>query len=143
MTLAGPLLVFVGGTVGTASRYVLTTVTPQWFGMPFATLGINVVGALLLGLLLELLALRGPDRGRLRAVRLLLGTGFLGGFTTYSALAVDTDDLLRSGQILAAAAYAVITVVLGVVGAIAGMALAHRLAGEPGPGDEPRDAATA
>ena len=58
-----------------------------------ATLGINVVGAFLLGTLLELLADRSIDAGGSRRIRLTPGTGVLGGFTTYSALAADTATL--------------------------------------------------
>ncbi|MCW2804792.1 MAG: fluoride exporter [Propionibacteriaceae bacterium] len=120
-------LVFIGGAAGTLSRYGLTLLTHDWSGVPVITCGINASGALLLGLLLEVLALGGPDRGRRRLLRLLLGTGFLGGFTTYSALAVDADVLIRDGRVLAASAYALGTLALGLVGAATGMLLARRL----------------
>jgi CrcB protein len=120
-------LVFIGGAAGTLSRYGLTLLIPDWSGVPVATCGINAAGAFLLGLLLEVLALGGPDRGRRRLLRLLLGTGFLGGFTTYSALAVDTDVLISDGRVLAASAYALGTLALGLVGAATGMLLARRL----------------
>lgn len=128
--LSGPsglALVFAGGTAGTAARYGLAEVIPRGLGMPLATVAVNLTGALLLGLLLEIVARRGPDRRMLGALRLLLGTGFLGGFTTYSALAVDTDTLIRGGRLVTAMAYAGGTVVLGVVAALIGMALARRL----------------
>ena len=80
---------------------------------PAATFSVNVVGALLLGVLIEALSRRGPDVGVRQRLRLFLGTGFLGAFTTYSTLAVDTDLLLRDGYASVAVLYAVGTVVVG------------------------------
>lgn len=123
-------LVIIGGALGTAARYLITALLPPPSPVPWAVLGINVLGALLLGVLLETLALRGADAGRRRALRLLLGTGVLGGFTTYSALAVDTVTL-GMHHVLTAAAYAVGSAVLGVVAAATGIALARRLGTGP------------
>jgi CrcB protein len=113
LTLTGVALVFVGGVLGTASRYGVGEAVAPWGPWPAATFGVNVVGAFLLGVLLEALARRGPDVGVGQRLRLLLGTGFLGAFTTYSTLAVDTDLLLRDGYASAAVGYAVGTVVVG------------------------------
>ena len=89
-----------------------------------ATLGINVVGALLLGALLELLADRSIDAGWSRRIRLALGTGVLGGFTTYSALATDTATLAANhpGR---AIGYALGTVVIGAAASIVGIWLSR------------------
>nr|WP_275588436.1 CrcB family protein [Microlunatus panaciterrae] len=123
--------VAVGGALGTATRYLATgaLATGPLGDVPqlWATLPINVLGALLLGVLLEELAGRGPDHGRRRALRLLLGTGFLGGFTTYSTLAVDTDQLLHRGLAGAAVGYGLGTLLLGAVASMAGIALATRV----------------
>ena len=121
LTPSAITLVFAGGTLGVLARAGLDHAFPTRSGFPATTFAINVVGALALAILIEALALRGPDAGSRRAFRLLLGTGLLGGFTTYSALAVQTDALLRSGQIATAAAYAVGTVVLGLAASIAGI----------------------
>lgn len=125
-------MVFLGGAGGTVLRYGLTASLPRWSGVPVATLGINVVGSFLLGLLLEQLTRRGLDRGRRRAVRLFLGPGLLGGFTTYSALAVDTDTLLRDGRVVLAVTYAVLTVLLGLLAAWTGIRLGRLGAGRAG-----------
>lgn len=117
------LLVLIGGTVGTAAREGLSLAIPSVGGIPVAVFAINIVGALFLGTLLEALARRGPDLGRRRALRLLLGTGFAGGFTTYSALAVDTGLLLTGGEVPAGALYALGTVVVGALATVAGIAL--------------------
>lgn len=124
------LYVAVGGVIGTAARVVLDAAIPDVAGIPAGILVINLTGAFLLGLLLEVLARRGPDTGARRNVRLLCGTGILGGFTTYSALAVDTAVLLQTGQAATAVVYGVGTVVVGAASSLAGMMLGRRL---PGP----------
>jgi len=117
-------LVAVGGTVGTAIRELLALGVPQIDDITVAIIAINVVGALALGVLLETLASAGPDHGRRRIVRLLVGTGVLGGFTTYSTLATDTGILLAHGRTSAAIVYAVMTVLLGAAATFCGIALA-------------------
>lgn len=117
-------LVAAGGAVGTGLRYLITLLAPRWAGVPVATLGINVVGAFLLGVLLELLAERSIDAGWSRRIRLAVGTGGLGGFTTYSALATDTAALAAAhpGR---AAGYALVTVVAGAFASVGGIWLSR------------------
>ncbi len=116
-------LVFAGGMLGTLARYVLTLAIPPAGAVPVATVVINVVGAFGLGWLVEALVRRGDDSGARRALRLFAGTGILGGFTTYSALAVDTDGLLVASQVGAGVLYAVLTVVVGAAASLAGIAI--------------------
>ena len=118
-------LVGVGGAAGTGLRYWISAVVPHWLGVPVATLGINVAGAFLLGILLELLAGSGHDSGWSRRIRLAVGTGGLGGFTTYSALATDTVSLAAThpGR---AAGYALATVIIGAVASLTGIWLSRR-----------------
>lgn len=118
--------VFVGGTIGTGVREALSLVLPAPTSFPIVIFGINVAGAFLLGLLLEALLRRGPDGGRRRVLRLLLGTGVLGGFTTYSALADDTALLLGGSDAGTAILYAAATVGVGALASWAGIALAAR-----------------
>jgi len=122
LTPSAIALVFAGGALGVLARASLDRLFPAGTGFPATTFVINLVGALALAVLIEILALRGPDAGHRRALRLLLGTGVLGGFTTYSALAVQTDALLRSGQAVTALVYAAGTVALGLAASIAGIA---------------------
>lgn len=123
-------LVAVGGVFGTAAREALALALPLRVpaagGFPLAILLINVGGAFLLGLLLEALTRRGPDSGWRRTLRLLLGTGFLGGFTTYSALAADTALLLGdpvAGHVGVAVGYALGSVLAGAIATWAGIAV--------------------
>lgn len=126
-------IVALGGVVGTAGRAALETAAPAAPGaVPWTTLGINVVGSFLLGILLEVLARRGPDEGRRRTLRLLCGTGILGGFTTYSTFAAETEALLSDGAALTGVGYAVASVVIGVCSAVVGIVVAKRLGGEGG-----------
>lgn len=127
-------LVFLGGALGTTARYLISSAIPPWLGLPLGTFLINVVGAFVLGVLLEALALRGPDEGVLRNLRLFIGTGILGGFTTYSAFAVDTDGLLTSNNLTGSIIYAVATIVIGALASLAGIALAAWRHGPTGPG---------
>lgn len=131
LTPANLAVVFVGGTLGTAAREGLGLALPTASGVPWAVLTANLVGAFALGLLLEALADRGGDHGIRRTLRLLLGTGFLGGFTTYSALAAGTAQLFGAGDGWLAASYALGTVVVGLGATVAGILLAPRMRTEP------------
>lgn len=122
------LLVFAGGSIGAATRYLLTLSVPPVGGVPLITLLINVTGAFVLGWLLQRLALRGPDEGSRRDLRLFVGTGILGGYTTYSSLAVDTDGLIAAQSVGLSILYAVATIVVGAAASVAGIALASAIA---------------
>lgn len=118
------LLVFAGGVLGTGLREAVVLLD-LGEGIPWGVLAVNLLGAFLLGALVRGLAAR-DETPRRRAVRLLAGTGVLGGFTTYSALATDTLLLLEDEPVLGVA-YGVATVVLGLACAVAGWALAAAL----------------
>jgi len=120
-------LVLVGGTLGTAAREALTLGFGPIGTFPATILAINIVGALLLGMLLESLTHRGEDTGRRLSVRLIAGTGFLGGFTTYSALATDTGLLAIAGSPALALVNSMGTLVVGAVATWAGVVIADRL----------------
>lgn len=115
--------VAAGGAVGTGLRQTLTLLIPTVAGFPIGTLIINTTGALLLGVLLTVLTRRGPDEGRRRALRLLFGTGLLGGFTTYSTLSVETATLFAGGNPAQSVLYALGTLLLGGLASWAGILL--------------------
>lgn len=120
-------LVFVGGVGGTLARYGLEVAipfrSPDW---PVATFMVNLLGAFVLGLVLENLMRRGPDVGARRRVRLLAGTGFCGAFTTYSTFALEAVLLSRDGHWTTALAYTMSTVVFGALSAWAGIVVGAR-----------------
>ena len=121
-------LVLIGGAAGTAARASLENwLPPSASGVPWTTLTINLTGSFILGLLLETLSRAGADRGVLRGARLTVGTGFLGGFTTYSTFVVETADRLRGGNGLVAVAYLVVSVVACLAAAALGISIAARL----------------
>lgn len=114
MTLRRVLLVAAGGTLGTAARLALGLLLPD-DGFPISILIANILGALLIGVL----AARLPSSSE---VRLLLGTGVLGGFTTYSAFMTGTLALWADAPALGAA-YAVGSLALGLAAAALGLRL--------------------
>lgn len=118
---------FLGGAVGTAARaaFLAIPVSSTW---PVAVLAVNVGGSFLLGALLEVLS-RAPSSERGTALRLLFGTGLLGGFTTYSALALDAIRLGIEGDWMPAVAYPLASVLLGLAAAGLGVVAAHAVTG--------------
>jgi CrcB protein len=124
-TLANVGLVFLGGGIGSALRYgvgyaAVAIVGP---GFPAGTLAVNVSGCVAIGVLVEWLALRDP--GIDMSVKLFLTTGLLGGFTTFSAFALDTAALWLRGESVVTVLYVVASVALSIAGLFAGMALAR------------------
>ena len=121
-------LVALGGAAGSLARHGVELLLGTSDGLPVGTLTVNLVGAFALGALLEGLATRGSDAGHRRTARLLVGTGFLGGFTTYSALAVESDALVRDGRVGLALGYVLATVVVGLIASVAGILTARAAA---------------
>jgi fluoride exporter len=119
-------VVTLGGAIGTALRYGVGQWMPATTGFPWSTFAVNLVGAFMLGALLEVLTRAGPDDGRRRQLRLLLGTGFCGGLTTYSTFAVEADLLGRSHRDGLAVTYALVSIVAGIAVTALGIALAAR-----------------
>jgi CrcB protein len=115
------LVVIAGGVFGALARYGLSAVIPAPGGWPLPTLIINLTGAFLLGVLLEALVRRGPDAGRRRVVRLVAGTGFIGAFTTYSTLALETNALFTGGRTADALIYVAATLIGGAIATVAGI----------------------
>lgn len=118
MTLRRLLLVALGGTVGTAARLAIALLIPDAGGFPIAILAVNLIGALLIGIL----AARLPGSSD---TRVFLGTGILGGFTTYSAFAVGAVQLWAQSPLLAGL-YVILTLTLGVAAAVLGTRVGRR-----------------
>jgi CrcB protein len=117
--------VFVGGGLGTLARYVLAAHHPADVGaFPWVTLLVNLSGSLAIGLLVpvtEHVSHRAPS------LRPLLVIGFLGGWTTYSTLAVDATLLLQHGDVFTSVAYLAATVAGGLGLVVAGHAATRKL----------------
>jgi CrcB protein len=126
-TLALLGLVVLGGALGAAGRAALVLpIRPDApaLALPMTTLAINVAGSLLLGVVVGVLGSGSP---RLRA---FLGTGILGGFTTYSAFAVHVVRV-ADGRATMALVLAVASLLLGVAAALAGLLIGRRYARDP------------
>lgn len=107
------LAVAAGGALGAAARYGVGLLWPwQPPALPWATLSVNLVGCALIGVVLVVLTEAVTAPGWMRP---FLATGVLGGFTTYSAFAVETVRLTDRGQAGLALAYVAVSVVAGLV----------------------------
>ena len=120
------LAIAVGGSVGAISRHWLSVSTTQWLGMafPYGTLAVNLLGSLLMGFLSVVLVYRLQVSEELR---LGLISGFLGSFTTFSTFAIDTIELGMDDSLAKAFVYVLLSVVLCVLGALAGLLAAKQL----------------
>jgi CrcB protein len=92
------MTVAAGGALGASLRYVIAALTHEIFGhnFPYGTLMVNILGSLIIGYLLVLIP---THESEVPFLRLLLITGVLGGFTTYSAFSVETLELVQDGHL--------------------------------------------
>ena len=121
------LLVAVGGGLGTALRYGVGrwAIALMGPGFPFGTFAVNIIGGFAMGLLAGWLA-RFSDGGE--ELRLLLGVGVLGGFTTFSAFSLEVYNMITRAEVALAAAYAMSSVAGSVLAVLAGVWLMRSLA---------------
>jgi CrcB protein len=108
-------VIAAGGAIGAAARHLATT---QSGGFPWSTFWVNVSGCLLIGVLIVLVTEVWTAH---RLVRPFLGTGVLGGYTTFSAYSVETIGLIAEGRAGIAAAYAVGTLAAALAAVVVGM----------------------
>ncbi len=114
----------LGGAVGALARHLVTQQMGHWLGLgfPWGTFTVNIMGSFVLGALAEMLALAADEAPMLRAVLIV---GVLGSFTTFSTFSLDAVLLSQRGRPDLAAVYVAASVVLAVLGLIAGLRLAR------------------
>ena len=126
------LLVGFGGALGSMARYGVGLAVarvvpgaawpqPNW---PWATMTVNVVGGLLMGLLVGWLSARAGAEGE--TLRVFAAVGVLGGFTTFSAFSLEVVLMIERRQYAAAVAYVVASVVVSAVALMIGLMIARR-----------------
>ena len=123
----GILAVFIGGGAGSVSRYLLGRFINDHGNIlfPLGTLAVNITGCLIIGFLFSLFGkVLVPSE-----TRLLLITGFLGGFTTFSSFGLETVNLLKENGTVPALLNISLNVIIGLVFVLVGMALAGLLLG--------------
>lgn len=118
MTMPLVAAIFIGGGLGSVARHYAVLAAARLFGeaFPYGTLFVNVLGSLLIGVVIELGALKWQVSPEMRA---LIVTGFLGGFTTFSAFSLDVLKLAETGQGITAAAYIAASVFLSLLAVFA------------------------
>lgn len=114
--------VMAGGAIGAALRYLIGTALAAWSaaGWPWGTFAVNLAGGFAMGLLAALVLKGSAGEG----LRLFVGVGILGGFTTFSAFSLEAFQMVSRGQAGLAALYAIASV----IGAIAMLAAGYGMA---------------
>lgn len=118
------IIVMLGGGFGAGLRHGLNMAasrSPALAGWPWSTFAANVAGGLLMGALMGWLTHSG--RGNDHDLRLLLGVGLLGGFTTFSAFSMEMALMVQRGEIWQSAVYAMLSVGLALGAVFAGLAI--------------------
>lgn len=124
-------VVAVGGAVGAAARYGVSTVATYRTGeFPWGTFAVNVTGCLLIGVLMVLVLDVWPAH---RYLRPFAGVGVLGGYTTFSTYALESRDLLASGEVMTAMTYALGSVLAGSAAAALGIVVTRAVVERPVP----------
>lgn len=123
----GLVIIFLGGGAGAVCRHLAGVVGIRLFGsgFPVGTVFVNIFGSLLMGLLIGWLVRRGATSNE---IRLLLATGFLGGFTTFSAFSLDFANLWSKGEAGIALFYAGLSVLGALMAVFLGLWLVRQLA---------------
>ncbi|MDX2265984.1 MAG: fluoride efflux transporter CrcB [Hyphomicrobiales bacterium] len=118
-------LAALGGAIGSAARFMLVTATAKAFGgaFPVGTLLVNVVGCFAMGLVVEAIARKGGSR----EAAVFFATGVLGGFTTFSAFALDYTVLMSREAAGAAHLYVLASVLASLIAIYGGLALGRSL----------------
>lgn len=127
MSLVPLFLVAIGGALGSVCRYLVGVGAGRLLGagFPFGTIIVNIVGSFIMGLFIELLALKFDGS---EPLRLFVAVGILGGFTTLSSFSLDTIVLFERGAVAAAAVYVGASIALSLAALVAGLHLVRAFA---------------
>jgi CrcB protein len=114
------LLIGIGGAIGSIARYIIARLVDGRLNslLPYGTLAVNVLGSFLLGMI-YMLALR--KAGLTENGRLFLGVGFCGGFTTFSAFALENFNLMQQKLVGISVLYISVSVAAGILALAAGV----------------------
>lgn len=120
------LAIALGGAIGAVARHVLAGAITRWFGsgFPLGIMVVNILGSFLMGVLITALATRFEASPEMRG---FLAVGLLGGFTTFSTFSLETVLLMERGEFIQVALYILGSVLLAVLGLMAGMWFARTL----------------
>ncbi|OSP53455.1 fluoride efflux transporter CrcB [Pseudoruegeria sp. SK021] len=120
------LLTAIGGAFGSVGRYLVGLYTNKLWGdgFPWGTIAVNIIGSFLIGLAVEAVTRTFSNSAE---VRVLVITGFLGGFTTFSSFSIETMKMLERGELFQAGYYLGSTLVFGVIAVFCGLSLGKAL----------------
>ncbi|HET7119532.1 MAG TPA: fluoride efflux transporter CrcB [Hanamia sp.] len=113
------IYVIIGSSIGGAARYLSQEFVQKNFPsyIPFGTLSVNIVGSFIIGIIYAL-----AEKSKISAeVRILIATGFCGGFTTFSSFAFENIKLLQDGEFFNTALYVVLSLAIGFVAVYLGI----------------------
>ena len=114
------ILVFLGGGLGSALRYLISRYNNVGQPLPFGTFSVNIIGSFLIGIIIGLSL---KNQSFTQNHTLLLATGFCGGFTTFSAFALENVQLLKNGAYLHFFGYTFGTLIIGIAAVFLGLFL--------------------
>ena len=119
--------VALGGGIGSVARYFVAQIqSPIWTGFPYGIFLVNVSGGFVMGVLVELMALKFSVSPEVRA---FLTTGIMGGYTTFSTFSLESALLIQKGAIATASAYVVGSALLSILALFCGLWLVRAVYG--------------
>ena len=126
MSLAMLVAVASGGAMGSLARYLTMSLVGRWTGsgFPWGTLAVNIAGSFLMGMVVELIALRYSVSQEVRA---FFAVGILGGFTTFSSFSLDAALLIERGHLMMAFTYIAGSVVAGLAALFVALYLVRQI----------------
>jgi CrcB protein len=117
--------VAAGGAIGSVARYFVAQMqSPSWTGFPYGIFLVNVSGGFIMGVLVELMALRFSVSPEVRA---FLTTGIMGGYTTFSTFSLESALLIQKGALVNATAYVVGSAILSIIALFCGLWLVRAI----------------